>query len=1182
MNSYSRLGRTKTSTLAAVLLAAFASVLSPGSSAGQECPAGYHRAGSEEIRRGPDETQRLFVAATSLCISDSHIESLEELQAMASQQAAIQNAPYASPPAGAFTAAQNHKRKLFKSGQDLENAHHWEQVGRGPLQAADPNYTGVNGLGHVELAGRITSFFYVPPSDRYWPDTLIASVSYGGVWITDASVGQWLSIADNLPTQAVGAVAYTPYKRGTIIALTGDGSFGADSREGGGAYFTRDGGRHWRRSIGIPDQAFGFRLAVDKARPHVVYAATGSGLYRSTDGGVHFTNVNLPTGACAGKSNRVRPCTLANMVTDVVVMAPGGATDEKGGVVMAAVGWRGGNRLNPDGTVQAPANGIYTSDTGNPGTFTKSAATGFAPQNRIGRIELGEVVGADQDHNIVYAMVQDAILRRNGLPGIDAPGSESIYAQCNTTKATLQETINSAELISPEDVEFALSAIPCKVPTVFNGLYVSRDWGQTWVQMADWSQVLLPTTGSALAGVATALGSGPGIQAWYNVFVRPDPTMTDPVTGAPTRLFFGLEEVWENANVGVPQIGPSLFRVIGRYFAGDTCMFLSLNALVRSYVPGAPNVPCVTNGTDALSTTTTTHPDQHDAILIPTSDGVQLIVGNDGGVYKQFAANGADFSNQYWGKGAQNGFNTLLPYDANMSEDGTVWMGLQDNGTAKIVDIVRKGRVVQRGRQIMTLGGDGFFTAVDPINSKVAYGEYTYGAMSSTIDGGFSWSGMDPPITNAQFSNPFVMDPKDPTHILTSGRQVVETISGAGTGADDWLKVFDLGTAGHRGDAEAAPTPTDPANQMTAVDLVGANAYVGFCGTCDVLDVAAPFKNGLATNVGGKLKPKKGTSNGWHFAKAIGLPNRYITGIAIDRANPKTVYATLGGYYRPWTPPGTLDRERVRGRHVYVSHDAGEHFTDISGNLPNTPVRWITLRGKQLILATDIGVFVSKAGAVCGKGCTYQVLGKGLPAAPVYTVRMAACDPNLLVAAAYGRGVYSYRFAPTEESTCAHPKKSALPKFLNNAVGSFDFELDEQGWVSTPTGALGWNRRPPGSNSSQAFTVTPYTNENTVSLTSPRMSVPARSLIKVQWDQQLNTEGGYDYLILDWSSDGKKWNTAYSDSGLNEGFPNFEPVTTQFVVPAGGLYIRFRLVSDQLVSSPPYTGAAVDNVVIKR
>ena len=1192
MTSTSRLGRAKTSALAALVLAAFASALAPASPFGADCPTGYHRAGSEEMRRGPDETQRLIVSATSLCISDSHIESLEELQAMAAQQASIQNAPYASSPPGAFQSALRKKSQIFGSGQDRENSNRWQQVGRGPLQAADPNYTGVNGLGHVELAGRITSFFYVPKTDRYWSDTLIASVSYGGVWITDSSVGQWVSIGDRLPTQVVGAVTYTPYRRGTIIALTGDGSFGADSREGGGAYYTRDAGRHWLRSAGLPDEAFGFRLAVDKVRPNVVYAATGSGLYRSTDGGVSFKNVNLPTGPCAGKSNRVKPCLLANMVTDVVVMAPGGATDEKVGRVMAAVGWRGGNRANPDGSIQSPNNGIYTSDTGNPGSFTKSSAIGFAPQGRIGRVELGEVYGPDQDHNIVYAMVQDAVFRRNGLPGIDAPGVD-LYTPCNDTKGQIEKAVqnanatldeNGVSILAPQTISLAFSAVPCKVPSMFNGLYVSPDWGQTWVQMTDWTQLLLPTSGSALAGVATALGTGPGIQSWYNDFVRPDPTMTDPVTGAPTRLFFGLEEVWENANVGVPLLGPSPFKVIGRYFAGDTCMFLSLNSLIRQQVPGAPNVPCVTNGTDALSTTTTTHPDQHDALLIPTNNGVQLIVGNDGGVYKQFAATGADFGNAYWGKGAQNGFNTLLPYDAVMSGDGTAWMGLQDNGTAKITDIIRNNRVVQRGRQIMTHGGDGFFVGVHPTNSKIAYGEVTYGNMFATSDGGFTSNYMDPPITNAQFSNPFVMDPRNPDHLMTAGRQIVETISGAGTGADDWKKSFDLGTASQRGNADAEPTPTDPANQMTALDLVGRHAYVGFCGTCDVLDVAAPFRNGLATNVAGKKPAKTGASDGWYFAKAIGLPNRYITGIAIDRASPKTVYVSVGGYFRPWTPPGTLDNKKMTGRQVYVSHDAGEHFTDISGNLPNTPARWITLRGKQVIVATDIGVFVSEAGTECGQGCRYQVLGRGLPSSPIYTVRMASCDPNLLVAAVYGRGVYSYRFQETEESTCPKPKKSVVapPKFLNKMVASFDFELDAQGWASSSTGGSSWSRRPPGSTSSQSFSVIPYTDKNTATLLSPRMSVPVRSFLTVQWDEMRNTEPCCDFLTLDYSSDGKRWTVARSIDGLNDDFPNFTTVSTKFVVPAGNLFLRFRMTSDDLISSPPYTGVAIDNVIIKR
>src|SRR5439155_21587036 len=191
-----------------------------------------------------------------------------------------------------------------------------------------------------------------------------------------------------------------------------------------------------------------------------------------------------------------------------------------------------------------------------------------------------------------------------------------------------------------------------------------------------------------------------------------------------------------------------------------------------------------------------------------------------------------------------------------------------------------------------------------------------------TTDGGKTWSDMNPPITDGQFSNPFVMDPLDPLHLMTAGRQVVETGSRPGTSRDDCVKLFDLGTEFHRGSSTAEPADTDPVNQMTAVDLVGSNAYVGFCGTCDVLNAHTRFLSGIATNVGGSKRPARYSTNGWHFARALGLPNRYITAVAIDPTDPKTVFVTLGGYLRPWTPPGTLDTRRATGGHVYVSHDA--------------------------------------------------------------------------------------------------------------------------------------------------------------------------------------------------------------------------------------------------------------------
>jgi len=1167
---YSR--RTVTPLVATVVLALFAFAPKTETRAAG-CPAGFRPADAErEAASGRDAGEAGKANAPSVCLNDLHPESLEDLEAMALQRDAIRTAPDGFVPAGAFLSALDQKAALSQN-RAAENIHMWEPIGAGPLESSDPGYSSVNTNGLVDLAGRITGFAYVPRSDRNYPDTLLASVSYGGVWMTDSSVSNWTSIGDSLPTQVVGAVGYTPYGGGTIIALTGDGSFGRYSREGAGAYYTTDTGRHWIHSSGIPDEAFGFHIAVDKAHPNLVYAATGSGLYRSADGGRSFANVKLPTGSCAGKSNRVKACLLANEVTDVVVMAPGGKTNEKGGRVLAAVGWRGGNRANPDGSIQSAYNGLFRSDTGAPGTFVKLSTVGFPSQARIGRTELGEATGPAQDHNIVYAEVQDAVLVRNGLPAIDAPGDTYDQA-CNQVKPLLPaHPLGGAYPI-------------CPLPTALNGIYVSRDWGQTWVLMADANELEAPGTGSALTpSEALAGGYGPGVQSWYNEWIKPDPTQTDAVTGAPTRMFFGLEEVWENVNTGAPLLGPTAFKVIGRYFAGTTCVsILNAGDIVQGLV-GVTNLslPCPTNGTEALLHETTTHPDQHDGIIIPTRDGVTLVVGNDGGAYKQSVLTGADFSNANWGDGANRGFNTLLPYDVARAKDGTVWMGLQDNGSAKIVNVVRDGRVVQKGRIIETIGGDGFFVAVDPNNGNVAYEEYVGGAMSATNDGGYTWSGMSPPITDGQFSTPFVMDPLDARHLEVAGRQIVETGSGSGTSANDWKKVFDLGTRLHFGSASATASATDPVNSMTAIDLYGANSYVGFCNVCAPLNSPVGFQSGLVTNVGGSKRPARYSSNGWHRARAIGLPNRYITGISIDPSDPRSVYVSVGGYQARWTPPNFLDKNANVGRgHVFVSRDAGDHFTDISGDLPNMPANWVTRRGSQVIVATDIGVFISPEGESCATDCHYQLLGNGLPAAPVFTVHMAPGDPNLLIAAAYGRGAWSYRFGPAPKQGPAAPAKP-LPPFLGKLLGSFDFETSDQGWTSSSTSpAEAWRRLPPGSGSSNSFQLTPYTNQATATLTSSGVNVPAESLIKIQWDQRLDTEACCDFFTLDWSIGGKLWHSATAVAGKNPAWPNFTTVSTQFVVPKGTLYVRFRLTSDQLVSFPPYTGVAVDNVIIKR
>ncbi|MHB8511028.1 MAG: WD40/YVTN/BNR-like repeat-containing protein [Actinomycetota bacterium] len=871
----------------------------------------------------------------------------------------------------------------------------WSPYGSGPQHGDDPNYA-ISAEGINTMAGRIDSFAYDAQHNR-----VFATMGTGGVFMTSDLGQSWHSIGDNLPTQVNGAIGYSKADHGTLIDLSGEPIMAYGARVGLGAYRSTNLGKTWEKVRGIPDGALGFQVAVDPNHDKIIYAATSKGLFRSGDDGISFANVRLPTGECAGKEDNQR-CLLANMVTDVIVQ---GADNfgHQGGRVLAVVGYRAGNRPFPQNPSvgESPWNGLYRSDNGLPGTFTwLQNPSGFAPQNRIGNTKLGATIGPDQNHNYVYAIVQDAGQFRGDPPLIDLPSA--ISSQTG----------------------------PLPSESVLLGVYVSSDFGDTWTQMANHQEIAdNPTTGSALAGAGQAQLYAPGVQAWYNEWIHPDPTRQDP-NGVPERLTFGLEEVWQNTLTTVAQNGHSNFKVIGKYFSGKTCLFMF-----------TPTNICPTS--TAPQQGSTTHPDQHAGLYIPDRNGgVTLMVGNDGGAYSQHAASGAEFNNESWGSGINEGFNTLLPYHARVAKDGVVWYGLQDNGT---------GKVQTDGTYVETMGGDGTFVAVDPNNSDYAWEATPGGAMASTTDGGKTWSPQPPPITNAQFVNPYVMDPRDSNHLLTAGTEVVETTMGPKTCVSvtdptgnvqeapsqtcNWVTVYNLGTLKHPGDS-SVPGSTgqgadDPSNQQSALDLLGDNAYVAYCGPCDIMNTNVGFHSGIATNVDGSLPPQKGTPNGWHIASAYGLANRTITGVAIDPTNPETVYVTVGGYARGWRGPhsyGDHNSKLMDGTNVYKSTNAGATFHNISAGLPNVPANTITIRGSQLIVGTDIGVFISND----KNGSEWAPLGKGLPHVPVSSLQVQPGNSNVLIASTYGRSIWIYHFAGS-----SHRAGFAWPAGAEPMIGTF-------------------------------------------------------------------------------------------------------------------------------------------------
>ena len=858
-----------------------------------------------------------------------------------------------APAPGQLRAAYEQKQALTAAKDSVRGAGgRWSEHGQGPLISSGLAQTLGADLGvavpDINLnrwAGRVDDFAYDPIGKR-----LFAAVSTGGIWMSETVNGDittlgefWRPVGDNLPYLATGGVIWTQGGGGTLIAATGDSVMSTGAYHGIGAFWSNDLGLTWNRSEGFPDDAVVFNTDIDRSNPNIAYIASSLGLFRTQDAGRSFQNVALPVSAeCAGVEDRASACNLASVVSDVRVQAPGGTTNvqcsSNGCPVLAAVGWRAGTLEYPGTEIpQSPRNGMYKSATGEAGTFVhldlpvvdSTTKQGFAPADRIGRIEMGNAIGAAQDHNYVYAFVQDASFL-NGL-GTDPQ----------------------------EDV------IPTVLGGMIHGLYVSPDFGESWIQMADSGEI------GSIPGPLVALVS-PGVQSWYNQFIRPDPTMADPVTGIPTRLIFGLEEIFQNA-LPVPLDGTTQalnavqdFQNIGYYFSA-----------------GGENTP---------------HPDQHAAMFVEDDlipGRVCLFAGNDGGISKQCVLPGQPFSQAGWGRGAgaNAGFYTLLPYGLGVAKDGTVWFGLQDNGSGHMEP--------DTGESFGDFGADGFYAEVDPDNSDIAYTESQNGGLRRTTDRGNSATTIAPPYTRVNFANWFSMDPLNAEHMITLANEVYETTQASTVTGSTWTEVFRLGVNANNRAIYTA----------TVGDVHGPAIYVGACGDCGVTNNDEPFQNRVATNVGGTLPPKPETSNGWHIATAAGLPNRLITAIEIDPDNAETVYFGLGNYSSGLRGPHTFGEDpnndaNLEAGYLFRSDDAGESFYSIQGDLPHLPINYVLVRDGQLLAATDFGVFISTD----LQGTNWAPLGTGLPAAPVTQVKVQPGNPNKLFASVYGRHIWTYEF----------------------------------------------------------------------------------------------------------------------------------------------------------------------------
>lgn len=165
-------------------------------------------------------------------------------------------------------------------------------------------------LGPGNVGGR-TRVLLIDPAD---PNVMYAAGVSGGVWKSYNAGGQWAPIGDELMNIAVNSMVFHPTDRNVLYAGTGEGYFRENERgtalplRGNGIFVTRDGGATWTQLPSTANENFHWvnDLAISRHDPSRVYAATRTGVWRSTDGGAHWQAV-LPTtvkGGCLDLAQR--------------------------------------------------------------------------------------------------------------------------------------------------------------------------------------------------------------------------------------------------------------------------------------------------------------------------------------------------------------------------------------------------------------------------------------------------------------------------------------------------------------------------------------------------------------------------------------------------------------------------------------------------------------------------------------------------------------------------------------------------------------------------------------------------------------------------------------------------------------------------------------------------------------
>lgn len=470
------------------------------------------------------------------------------------------------------------------------------------------------------------------------------------------------------------------------------------------------------------------------------------------------------------------------------------------------------------------------------------------------------------------------------------------------------------------------------------GIWRSTDRGATWallgggLPVANVGRIALSTSASAPGTLWAGIHRNTNDQL-LGLYVSTDAGLSWTRKGATPN--YCASQCWYDNVLAVDPADPNLV------WAGGLDMYRSLD--------GGESWGQVSRWYLSPDDSRYVHADQH--FILPKAGG-EAWVASDGGVSRT-VNKGAAWT--FLGRGLV----TTQYY--SIASDGTgarLLGGLQDNGTILFEGTADWDDVY---------GGDGGFTAVDPVTPQNILTEYVFADVVRSTNGGTTWKNASGGISQNDrilFIAPFTMDPADPQRLLLGTNRVYLTVSQG----QFWNAVSPNLTANPDSGyvSWASFDPTDPQS--------------AWAGTTDgLVQVTRNLGSGAAT---------------WTNVASAPLPSRAVRSIAVDPSNGSRVFVSFSGY-----DSQTPDRPG----HVFRTTDGGATWRNVSKGLPDHPARSVVVDPddpRRVYLGTDLGVY----GSVDG-GDSWVPLGDAFPFASVHQLVLDR-SRRVLVAATHGRGAW--------------------------------------------------------------------------------------------------------------------------------------------------------------------------------